>query len=111
MEQAVPGNMHGFAQWRADFETVAIALNRSAQGLPELVPLARTALCAWFWAAADGPVQSGRIPRGRATPALLAKHVSRDIEAAREWWSRLEAAEQDELFAPPQTPTAHGAVP
>jgi hypothetical protein len=98
MHQVAPGFVHGFEQWRADFELVAIALNHSAGGEAERLSIARAALCAWFWRAPEGPVQSGRVPARRASPKLLAKHVSTDLEAAKDWWLMLSDAEQDALL-------------
>ncbi len=90
--------LHGFEQWRRDFELLATALHESAGGVPELVRVARTALCAWFWLAPGGPILEGRIDPRTATPKLLAKHVSRDLEAAKDWWLALTDAERAELL-------------
>jgi hypothetical protein len=86
-----PGQMHAFHAWKRDYETVAGAINR----LPaEARRTALRALLAWFWTAEEGPVCAGRVKRTNASPAMLAKHIGRDLVSANDWWmSRDEAAE------------------
>lgn len=78
-----PMTLHAEANWRPDYETILCVLTQ----LPEHHhwPAAR-AVCRWFWSAPDGPIQSGRIKRGNATPAHLAKRISSDLRAANDWW-------------------------
>lgn len=90
-EHGCPGQMHVFHAWQRDYETVAGSINR----LPaDARRTALRALLAWFWSAPDGPVRAGRVKRGSASPAMLAKHIGRDLVSANEWWmSRDEAAQ------------------
>ena len=78
-----PMTLHAEANWRPDYETILTVLTQ----LPEHNhwPAAR-AVCRWFWLAPDGPIQSGRIKRGSASPAHLAKRISSDLRAANDWW-------------------------
>lgn len=82
MGNHVVGGMHGESQWREDYETIAAVLKSQ----PGSARVALKAVCEYFWAAPEGPVQSSRVPRGAASPKLLAKHLNRDLEAARSWW-------------------------
>lgn len=90
VSQANPGALHAHSQWRSDFVVISIACN-AVQGKPLL---AMIAVIEWFWLAPDGPVQSGRIKRARANPGQLAKHVSRDLDAAQSWWLKRQATER-----------------
>jgi hypothetical protein len=89
MRDTSPTSMHALHSWRADYETVAGACN----GLDE-PQTAVLALCRWFWLAADGPVQAGRVRAAYATPGHLAKHVSTDLLAAAAWWANQQEAAQ-----------------
>lgn len=82
-----PGVLHAEHAWRADYETVAAAVNRLHHSERRQ---ALTAVCEWFWVAPDGPVQSGRLSRYTATPEPFAKHISRDLAAAYAWWQALQ---------------------
>lgn len=95
-----------YRRWSDDFSTVAIALHR----LGEERSIARVALCAWWWRAADGPIASGRVNLHRANPGHLTKHLGADIEAARLWWSGLEESAQDAILATPSQPSAEATA-
>lgn len=86
-----PGSVfHAEHAWQRDYETVAAVCN--AEQRPRI---ASRALCLWFWLGPDGPVQTGRVERRKASPKLLAKYVSEDLERAFAWWTSQprEAAE------------------
>lgn len=85
-----PGAMHAHDSWRAKFETIAAACN-AVDGKPVV---ALVAVIEWFWLAPDGPVQCGRVDRMKANPGLLAKYVSRDLDAAQAWWLKRREAER-----------------
>jgi hypothetical protein len=85
-----PGAMHAHDSWRSAFSTIAAACN-AVDGKPVV---ALVAVVEWFWLAPDGPVQMGRIARVRANPGQLAKHVSRDLDAAQVWWLQRREAER-----------------
>lgn len=78
-----PGASHAERSWRGDYETIASACN--AVDGDRLNAL--RSVCEWFWLAPRGPIQTKRIERRKASPAVLAKYVSRDLEEAFEWWS------------------------
>jgi len=52
------------------------------------------AVIEWFWLAPDGPVQGGRVPRVKASPAQLALLVSQDLAAAQVWWFKQREAQR-----------------
>jgi len=79
---ASPGALHALDSWRKKFETIAAACN-AVEGQPMV---AMHAVIEWFWFGPDGPVQAGRVHRRSANPGQLAKHVSRDLDAAQVWW-------------------------
>lgn len=78
-----PGALHALSAWQREFETIAAACN-AVDGDPRL---ALRVVCEWFWLAPDGPVQSGRLSRTTASPRHLAKHISRDLDGALQWWT------------------------
>jgi hypothetical protein len=97
-------SLHGFAQWRADYDAIAVGCQLDAHGVDEHAAVARHAVCAWFWLAPNGPVQSQRIAARRATPAVLAKRISADLEAAKAWWFDLADDDRDALLTLLTTP-------
>jgi hypothetical protein len=87
---ANPGALHALDSWRKKFETIAAACN-AVEGQPAV---AMHAVIEWFWLAPDGPVQAGRVPRVKASPAQLAKLVSQDLAAAQVWWFKQREAQR-----------------
>jgi len=79
---ANPGALHAHSQWRSDFIVIAAACD-AVEGN---AAIAMRAVIEWFWLAPDGPVQAERLHRRNANPGQLAKHVSRDLDAAQLWW-------------------------
>lgn len=79
----MPTSLHAHGSWQADFETVAAAVN-AVDGSPGL---ALRALLLWFWEAPLGPIKCGRLKASFADPSHLAKYVSRDLDAAYDWWA------------------------
>ncbi len=91
--------MHGFEQWRADWNLIAIALVQAVGREGGDFDDARAALCWWFWCGPDGPFKSGRLTHRGCNPAALAKRIGEDLEAAGAWWHGLEASEQATIVA------------
>lgn len=79
---ANPGAVYAIGSWRSEFETIAAACNAVAGN----AAIAMHAVIEWFWFGPDGPVQGGRVPSVKASPAQLARLVSQDLAAAQVWW-------------------------
>lgn len=79
----LPGQ--AYVHWRADYESIAAVCNGEARRDEADPQLVLDALVGYFWRAAEGPIKSGRIQPSHATPAQLAKHIVRDLEAAYAW--------------------------
>jgi hypothetical protein len=77
------GVMHAEDSWRAKYQTSAAAI--MAQFEPEEWLRVADAVCEYFWLAPHGPIGSKRVLPGKANPGLLAKYISRDIDAATAW--------------------------
>lgn len=78
--------------WRRDYETILAGIAASVP--PQNRRVALIALFEWVWMAPDGPVASGRVLSGKCTPALIAKGVSNDLEAANAWFAARQEAAQ-----------------
>ena len=95
LDRCNPGAAHVHDLWHSEFETIATVCN-AVDGKPEL---ALRVVCEWFWTAPDGPIVAGRIASKAASPKHLAKHISRDLDGALQWWT---ARKQQETTSPPE---------
>ncbi len=87
----MPGLMHAEHSYRRDYETCAAVLNQLPASRRRV---ALQALIAWFWTAQDGPVASGRCKPAKATPRMLARGITSDLDSAAEWFVAQQEAAQ-----------------
>lgn len=92
LEQVNPGAMHAHDVWQREFEVIATVCN-AVNGKPDL---ALRVVVEWFWTAPDGPIAGGRIASSIASPRHLAKHISRDLDGALQWWLQRKQQQQTE---------------
>ena len=76
------GHMFAFSEPHHAKDWAAVAAACNVKSKPAL---ALKTLCDWYWSAPDGPIASGRVRPGKASPSKFAERVNSDLTSANEW--------------------------